>query len=372
MSASGTACPNAGIGLGALEALLAHEDEARAKEVCEQMAALGHQCFPVKGLAAAVARLNSQAVDALLVDLPLGELATAPALAAAAARAGEMVTIVLVDAAETGKAAETLLPLGAEYLVRGPKWEGLARVKTLVRDARMRRSRRAEPPPPGSDLATAELRVTLLSRFMAGLTHDLNNALSGVMGYSSLLAHKLSPTDPSVKFLTSITDAAERAARLAEQGLQVARSPSSASRALSLPDFLGGARDLLTAALPRNVTLEMDFEEGLRPVLLESSLLADVLLALCLRAGDIGAGRSATVRIEARNQAGPPPRVTLSILRDGEGHEPKDEIVGRGGIRLKPIRFEALRALAEKLGGALDAEPNGHGGVAERLSLPAK
>jgi len=371
MSGTGKAGSAVG-GPAALEALLAHEDDARAMEICEQMAGLGHQCFPTRGLAAAVGRLSSQAVDALLIDIPLDTLAAAPELASVEGLPGDVVVIALVDAAEAGRAAETLLPLGAEYLVRGPRWEGLARVRTLVRDARMRRARRAQPSPPGSELATAELRVTLLSRFMAGLTHDLNNALSGVMGYSSLLTHKLSPSDPSVRFLTSITDAAERAARLAEQGLQVARTPANASHMLSLPEFLGGARELLTSALPRNVTLEMDFEEGLRPVLLESALLSDVLLALCLRAGDAGPGRAAKVRIEARNLSGPPARVALSFVREGEGHEPKDEIVGRGGIRLKPIRFEALRALAEELGGALETELNEQGGVVERLLLPTK
>jgi len=69
-------------------------------------------------------------------------------------------------------------------------------------------------------------KLAILRSEAAGIAHDFNNLLTVISGHSSLLATTLPAEDPMRSSVTEIQKAAERAAVLAQQLLDLSKRSS--------------------------------------------------------------------------------------------------------------------------------------------------
>jgi C4-dicarboxylate-specific signal transduction histidine kinase len=81
-----------------------------------------------------------------------------------------------------------------------------------------------------------------LAQFSAGVAHDLNNQLTGVLGFSAVLARILA-ADPALIHLVELRSAAERAAALAREMQAFGRRPSVHRHPTGLDLLVGGLLD---------------------------------------------------------------------------------------------------------------------------------
>ncbi len=66
-------------------------------------------------------------------------------------------------------------------------------------------------------------KMEAIGRLAGGVAHDLNNILSGVVGYPELLLMNMAPDDPMSKQLTSIMNSGKKAAAIVQDLLTLAR-----------------------------------------------------------------------------------------------------------------------------------------------------
>ena len=336
----------------------------------QRLESCGHQVDRVANADEAVKLSQQKAYDVLLLSSPEGDTLARDALSALAAHDG-CVLVAVTDPSEVERAAEQLLPMGIEYLCREDDGSHLDRLPTIVRDSRLRR--RSAAPLTQPSRHNLDLHTLLLGRVAAGMAHDLNNALSGVLGYASLMEHLLPDEDPNKKSSRAISESAERAAKLSGQTLVFAREPRGRRREVHLNSLLQNVDELLRATLPRRVSVELQLEDALLPAESDLGGIMDVLVAVCLRAGEAMKERSATISIRTRNaecrDGGR--AICLDVLCPGRPHEePGQPYRSRGGITVQPIPMDLVREAAARIGAQLTVEEVSESQTRMLLTLP--
>jgi signal transduction histidine kinase/ActR/RegA family two-component response regulator len=155
-------------------------------------------------------------------------------------------------------------PLG-EYL-------GLIVLRDVTEDRKVR-----------SDLLQLQKQDTL--RVMSGgITHDLNNVLSAVMGYASYLSMRLSPDDPLREDLAMIEKSTGKAADLVRRLLGFARR-STQPTGLVDPNSIGKEISrLLEPALNGSYTMDLQLSDDAWPILGDGNQIQQAIMNLCLNA----------------------------------------------------------------------------------------
>ncbi len=167
----------------------------------------------------------------------------------------------------------------------------------------------------------------------AGLAHDYNNLLTGVMGNASLLAADVPPE--ARPQLDAILRASERAAHLTRQLLAYAGKGQVAVASNDLRALIADMLPLLHAATVRHALLETELEAGLPAVSADPEHLRQLVLNLVTNAAEaVPPGRPGIVRVRAGArllEAGflrdrlsgypmnPGPHVWLEVADDGAG-----------------------------------------------------
>ena len=133
----------------------------------------------------------------------------------------------------------------------------------------------------------AELRqaqkMDAVGRLAAGVAHDFNNLLTGIMGYASLIATRVSPTDPNNKAAHEIIGCAHRAAELTRQLLAFGRKQDLHEAQISTRILLDGMRGLIAGVTRENVSVVYDVRED-PLVFADANQLEQVVLNLVVNA----------------------------------------------------------------------------------------
>jgi signal transduction histidine kinase len=220
-------------------------------------------------------------------------------------------------------------------------------------------------------------RRYVLSEVVAGVTHEVRDALQGVFGHL-WLARRGGPPLPesALEHLTQAEQACENAMRILCTTLDMARHPEPAREAMKLAAIVRRVAELKAVEFRRErITLRVDLAEPLPPVLGEPLQLQQALLNLVVNAEEevrSAVGRREIV-IVGRAEAG---QVTLEVRDTGRGIPPgvlphlfepffTTKTAGTG------LGLAMSAGIAESLGGSLTGENHREGGAAFRLTLPA-
>lgn len=157
----------------------------------------------------------------------------------------------------------------------------------------------------------------LVGRIALGTAHDLNNQLSVILSFTSLLSGQLVEPDTAQSDLGEIHEAAERATTLIRQITSLTRRNPVAPRPLPLNELVQRLDQLLRHLLDDSISLTTRLEPNLEPVLAEAGQLERLLLHLVASAGDaLSAGGSIaleTKNVELDNPSGLAKYVMLSV-----------------------------------------------------------
>ncbi|MBI3396522.1 MAG: PAS domain S-box protein [Spirochaetia bacterium] len=125
-----------------------------------------------------------------------------------------------------------------------------------------------------------------LGTLASGIAHDFNNILSIIMGHTQRLKDQPTISSESAKSIDAIETSALRGTAVVRQLLTLARKDESVSKPVSLNDIASEMRSLLEATFPKTISVTVDLNADLPPVLADASQIHQVLLNLCVNARD--------------------------------------------------------------------------------------
>ncbi len=158
-----------------------------------------------------------------------------------------------------------------------------------------------------------------LSLIAGGVAHDFNNILTGITGNAELALTYLSPRDQAYEPLEHVIDAGNRASRLTRQLLAFSGRQVESREPLDLETELAA---IIHIARPvsSDITIELDCEQNLPPVLADPALLQQVFLNLVVNAIE-ASDDSGTVRVVTRHID---QSVVVDVIDEGVGIPARD------------------------------------------------
>lgn len=229
---------------------------------------------------------------------------------------------------------------------------------------------------------TEKLRI--LGRFVGSVVHDINNVLASMAGAARLLRRRADDAR-TLDILDHVDQAVEKGSGLVRQLLDFSRTGQNDPEPLDIAAALAADHDLLRHLVGRGISVDLEVDPGLWPVLIAPGRLQSVLFNLVANARDaIGAG-TGRVRLVARNRpslvraAGLPAGdwVEVAVIDDGPGMPPDvlarlgepfftTKEVGKG----TGLGVSSAFDLADQAGGRVEVESAPGQGARISLHLP--
>ncbi len=170
-------------------------------------------------------------------------------------------------------------------------------------------------------LLTAE-KLASLGEMLAGIAHELNNPLTGVLGFAQLLEAQV--TEPAQREdLRKLAQEAQRAARLVQRLLRFARQHPPDHRPTDLNALVRAAVELLEGPCRREgIVLEADLTGDLPVTFADPHQLQQVVVNLATNARQamVSAGRRGRIRFATRREGA---WLELHVSDEGPGIRPE-------------------------------------------------
>jgi PAS domain S-box-containing protein len=130
-------------------------------------------------------------------------------------------------------------------------------------------------------------KMESIGTMAGGIAHDFNNILTAVLGYASLLKHRLRGQDETKRFIDIIETSSLRAADLVRQLLAFSRGTQPEDLQVVYPNrVIRETNRLLESSLGKDLQVELDLHQGLPPIAANSTQVQQAVLNLCLNARD--------------------------------------------------------------------------------------
>jgi PAS domain S-box-containing protein len=130
-------------------------------------------------------------------------------------------------------------------------------------------------------------KLESIGTLAAGVAHEINNPIMGIMGYAQLIQDKLGPDSPIADYAAEIGKEADRVILIVKNLLSFARIDSQISSPAHLHDIVKTTLSLIRAVLRHDeVMLEVDVPPDLPKILCHSQKIRQVIMNLLTNARD--------------------------------------------------------------------------------------
>ena len=232
-------------------------------------------------------------------------------------------------------------------------------------------------------LARAQ-KMKAVGTLAAGLAHDFNNILTGIMGYAGLAADEVGPGNPARADIEEIKRLARRGADITEALLSFSRRAEYHPELVDLNRLANDALRMISPSAAKGIRVVKRFDPELRRAIGDGGQIHRLVVNLLINACEaMPEGGTLTVRTE--NLEGSPtcpgsegPFVALTVSDTGIGmdeetkariFEPffttKSEGEGTG------LGLAIASGIVERHGGAIEVESSPGGGSSFTVYLPA-
>jgi two-component system NtrC family sensor kinase len=158
-------------------------------------------------------------------------------------------------------------------------YEGQPAIQTHIRDITHKKHLEEQ--------LTRTDKLAALGQLAAGLAHEINNPLGGILVYSYLLLEDLTPEQPERAQVEKIVKEATRCKEIVQGLLDFSRHLPSKMVLLNINTVLEEALSLVSDHLLfQNIDLARDFQDDLPPVLGDKNKLEQVFINLLMNCGE--------------------------------------------------------------------------------------
>ena len=160
-------------------------------------------------------------------------------------------------------------------------------------------------------------KLAAIGKLAAGVAHEINNPLTGILTNSSLMLQDLGPEDPRREDLQIIVDETLRCRKIVKGLLDFARQTAPLKQAVDLNQVVEDVLNLVkNQAAFRNITFTTELAGGLPTVLADKDQMRQVVLNIVLNAGEAVPGGG---EIRVITQLDRADHVCLTISDNGPG-----------------------------------------------------
>jgi two-component system NtrC family sensor kinase len=222
-------------------------------------------------------------------------------------------------------------------------------------------------------MARAE-RLAAIGKLAAGVAHEINNPLTGVLTNASLMLADLAADDPRREDLQSILDQTLRCRTIVKGLLDFARQTKPQKQLVDLAgvvnDVLGLVRNVPSF---HNITVEADLVRGAPSVMADRDQLCQVVLNVVLNSGEaMTTGGSLWLSTRTVDDG---TKVVLEITDNGPGIPPelRDRIFEPFFTTKKTgtgLGLSIAYGIVEQHGGTLQVQSPPEGGTRVLITLP--
>ena len=141
-------------------------------------------------------------------------------------------------------------------------------------------------------------KMESIGTLAGGIAHDFNNILNIIRGYATLIGQQPLSAEQLEESLQVIDKEINRGASVVRQLLTVARKSDTHLAPTNISEIVLTLNDLIKT-FPKNITVSLNLDTRLMPVLADRNQMSQVLLNICLNARDaMPAGGKLTIQTE--------------------------------------------------------------------------
>ncbi|MBS1873535.1 MAG: PAS domain S-box protein [Acidobacteria bacterium] len=229
-------------------------------------------------------------------------------------------------------------------------------------------------------------KLEAVSRLAAGVSHDLNDLLTIINGYSELILPGLYEGDPLKERIQAIREAGERASRLTGRLTGLSPRHLGAARVVNLNSVVTELEDTLHRLLGEGVVLETNLSTVIPYLRAEPSALVQLVMQLAVNARESmpeGGKLSISVRVArtlpphmSAGQAATGPFVSLIVSDTGAGVDEEtrlqlfDPFFHRGPVHSGNLALPAVYGIVKQHGGMIAASSDPGKGTEFQVYFP--
>ena len=129
-------------------------------------------------------------------------------------------------------------------------------------------------------------KVESIGRLAGGVSHDLNNLLTPILGYCQLLQDDSALNEKQQEFVNHILSAGLRARDLVRQLLAFSRKQTLEYKPVNLNETLAGFEKLLQRTIREDIVIEITAAQDLPMVMADTGQIEQVIMNLAVNASD--------------------------------------------------------------------------------------
>jgi two-component system NtrC family sensor kinase len=166
-------------------------------------------------------------------------------------------------------------------------------------------------------------RLAITGQLAAGVAHELNNPLQGIVTYAHLLLERMDPDSPARPSLEKIVTQADRCREIIRRLLDFSRPRAPQMRLASINAVIGECIALVEhQALFHNIRIVRDLQPDLPPLVIDPPQMQEVFMNLLINAAEAMEG-TGKVRIATRLDASHN-FAEIEVADTGPGIRPED------------------------------------------------
>jgi PAS domain S-box-containing protein len=143
-------------------------------------------------------------------------------------------------------------------------------------------------------------RMESIGTLAGGISHDFNNSLQAILGYTQMILMDTEDSDSKYPWLLQIEKAAQRSIELTQQLLAFSRKVDSRFRPVDLNQEVEQVEKLLQRTIPKMIDIKLDLDQNLSIISADPTQIEQILMNLAVNARD-AMGEEGTIRIETKN-----------------------------------------------------------------------
>ncbi len=218
-------------------------------------------------------------------------------------------------------------------------------------------------------------KLASVGRLAAGIAHEINNPLTGVLTYASLMAKRLPEGDPNGEDVEVIIRETKRCRSIIKELLDFARPAPPTRRSTDLNEVARHSLAVVMNQLSLNhVNLALDLAQDLPPAYADGNQMQQVVVNLLLNAADVV--EPGTGQITLATRVFDDAFVEVQVTDNGSGIEPEDlphlfePFFSTKGNRGTGLGLAVTWGIVESHGGSIDVQTEVGQGTTFSIRIP--